>query len=736
TQNIDVAQNGSTNDSTPQIQGTGEANGDIITVYNGDEVLGSAVVGADGSWTFTPDALADGTYDITVTETDAAGNVSDPSNAYDFTINTVAPEAPVITDVVDDSGEQNVDVAPNGATNDNTPQIQGTGNAEGDVITVYNGSHVLGSAVVGADGSWTFTPDALADGLYDITVTETDAAGNVSDPSAAYDFTIDTVAPAAPVITDVVDDSSEQPVDVAQNGFTNDTTPQIQGTGNAEGDIITVYNGSEVLGSAVVGADGSWTFTPDALADGQYDITVTETDAAGNESVPSNAYDFTVDTVAPAAPVITDVVDDSSAQPVDVAPNGSTNDTTPQIQGTGNAEGDIITVYNGDEVLGSAVVGADGSWTFTPDALADGLYDITVTETDAAGNESAPSNAYDFTVNTVAPVAPVITDVVDDSGEQNVDVAQNGSTSDTTPQIQGTGDAEGDIITVYNNGSAIGSAVVGADGTWTFTPDALADGQYDITVTETDAAGNVSEASNAYDFTVDTVAPVAPVITDVVDDSAGQPVDVAQNGSTNDTTPQIQGTGEAEGDIITVYNGSEVLGSAMVGADGTWTFTPDALADGKYDITVTETDAAGNVSDPSNAYDFTIDTVAPVTPVITDVVDDSGEQNVDVAPNGSTNDTTPQIQGTGEAEGDIITVYNGDEVLGSAVVGADGTWTFTPDALADGQYDITVTETDAAGNESAPSNAYDFTVNTVAPVTPVITDVVDDSGEQNVDVAP
>ncbi|WP_244212810.1 Ig-like domain-containing protein, partial [Rahnella woolbedingensis] len=731
-----MAQNGSTNDSTPQIQGTGEANGDIITVYNGDEVLGSAVVGADGSWTFTPDALADGTYDITVTETDAAGNVSDPSNAYDFTINTVAPEAPVITDVVDDSGEQNVDVAPNGATNDNTPQIQGTGNAEGDVITVYNGSHVLGSAVVGADGSWTFTPDALADGLYDITVTETDAAGNVSDPSAAYDFTIDTVAPAAPVITDVVDDSSEQPVDVAQNGFTNDTTPQIQGTGNAEGDIITVYNGSEVLGSAVVGADGSWTFTPDALADGQYDITVTETDAAGNESVPSNAYDFTVDTVAPAAPVITDVVDDSSAQPVDVAPNGSTNDTTPQIQGTGNAEGDIITVYNGDEVLGSAVVGADGSWTFTPDALADGLYDITVTETDAAGNESAPSNAYDFTVNTVAPVAPVITDVVDDSGEQNVDVAQNGSTSDTTPQIQGTGDAEGDIITVYNNGSAIGSAVVGADGTWTFTPDALADGQYDITVTETDAAGNVSEASNAYDFTVDTVAPVAPVITDVVDDSAGQPVDVAQNGSTNDTTPQIQGTGEAEGDIITVYNGSEVLGSAMVGADGTWTFTPDALADGKYDITVTETDAAGNVSDPSNAYDFTIDTVAPVTPVITDVVDDSGEQNVDVAPNGSTNDTTPQIQGTGEAEGDIITVYNGDEVLGSAVVGADGTWTFTPDALADGQYDITVTETDAAGNESAPSNAYDFTVNTVAPVTPVITDVVDDSGEQNVDVAP
>ncbi|MBU9843469.1 Ig-like domain-containing protein, partial [Rahnella ecdela] len=71
-----------------------------------------------------------------------------------------------------------------------------------------------------------------------------------------------------------------------------------------------------------------------------------------------------------------------------------------------------------------------------------------------------------------------------------------------------------------------------------------------------------------------------------------------------------------------------------VGADGTWTFTPDALADGTYDITVTETDAAGNVSDPSNAYDFTIDTIAPVAPVITDVVDDSGAQNVDVAQNG------------------------------------------------------------------------------------------------------
>ncbi|MBU9843489.1 Ig-like domain-containing protein, partial [Rahnella ecdela] len=115
------------------------------------------------------------------------------------------------------------------------------------------------------------------------------------------------------------------------------------------------------------------------------------------------------------------------------------------------------------------------------------------------GNVSDPSNAYDFTINTVAPAAPVITDVVDDSGAQNVDVAQNGSTSDNTPTINGTGETADDIITVYNNGAAIGSAVVGADGTWSFTPDALADGQYDITVTETDAAGNVSDPSNAYD---------------------------------------------------------------------------------------------------------------------------------------------------------------------------------------------------------------------------------------------
>jgi large repetitive protein len=60
-------------------------------------VLGSAVVDADGNWSFESVELADGTYTITAVQVDEAGNVSPESSPVIFTVDTIAPDAPVIT---------------------------------------------------------------------------------------------------------------------------------------------------------------------------------------------------------------------------------------------------------------------------------------------------------------------------------------------------------------------------------------------------------------------------------------------------------------------------------------------------------------------------------------------------------------------------------------------------------------------------------------------------------------
>ncbi|MBU9843629.1 Ig-like domain-containing protein, partial [Rahnella ecdela] len=638
-----------TDDTTPTINGTADPDA-IVNIYDGSTLLGSAQVDGSGHWTFTPDTplSGDGAHYISVTATDGTDE-SAHSAGFDVNLDTVC-EKPVITDIQDDVGSVTGNVLDNGnITDDGNVVISGTSEPGSSLTLFFTGvDNTIQSLELtpNADGTWSIPSDYMeqkGDGAYNYWLTSVDAAGNKSN-SDIVTVTYKTAPPDASTNEQLTDDVEPKTGPILNGDTTDDSTPTYQGDAEAN-DVVIISDNGEVIGSVVADDKGHWTFTPDTpLNDGDHSFSTVVVDGNGKQSDSSAPIGFTVDTAVPDpidinAPDNLVVYDDIAPIIGDIPQDGVTNDTMPTFSGTtpALAKGEIVTIYSDGEVLGSAIVGDGGAWNFTPSSpMAEGPHEIELTVTNAAGAESDKSLPFDFTIDTIAPVAPTITDVVDDSGAQNVDVAPNGSTSDNTPQIQGTGEAEGDIITVYNNGAAIGSAVVGADGTWSFTPDALADGQYDITVTETDAAGNVSDPSNAYDFTIDTIAPVAPVITDVVDDSGAQNVDVAQNGSTNDNTPQIQGTGEAEGDIITVYNGDEVLGSAMVGADGTWTFTPDALADGTYDITVTETDAAGNVSDPSNAYDFTIDTIAPVAPVITDVVDDSGAQNVDVAQNGST----------------------------------------------------------------------------------------------------
>ncbi|HCQ8394559.1 TPA: Ig-like domain repeat protein, partial [Klebsiella oxytoca] len=281
-----------TNDATPTLSGTAEA-GATVTIYDGDTVLGTVVAGEDGRWTFTPDALDEGSHSLSTTVTDKAGNVSERSPAFELTVDTVVTPVSDLQ-VTDDVAGHTGPLASGDLTNDATPALSGTAEA-GATVTIYDGDTVLGTVVAGEDGRWTFTPDTLNEGDHSLSTTVTDKAGNVSERSPAFEITVDTtVTPVSGL--QVTDDVAGHTGPLTSGDLTNDATPALSGTAEA-GVTVTIYDGDTVLGMVVAGEDGRWSYTPDALDEGSHSLSTTVTDKAGNVSERSPAFELTVDTI-------------------------------------------------------------------------------------------------------------------------------------------------------------------------------------------------------------------------------------------------------------------------------------------------------------------------------------------------------------------------------------------------------------------------------------------------------
>ncbi|MDU2878755.1 MAG: Ig-like domain-containing protein, partial [Enterobacter sp.] len=163
-----------------------------------------------------------------------------------------------------------------------------------------------------------------------------------------------------------------------------------------------------------------------------------------------------VDSVS-ATPVITNVTDNVGNAATTVVSGELTNDATPTLTGTADANS-VVTIFDGGTQI--AVVTADntGTWTFTPDtALGEGSHSFTVRATDPQGNLSAVSAPWSVVVDLTAPTVPTLDNVNDDvSGGVQGNLTSGQVTNDSTPTISGTGLA-GSTIHIMNNGTQIGT---------------------------------------------------------------------------------------------------------------------------------------------------------------------------------------------------------------------------------------------------------------------------------------
>ncbi|KYO10315.1 type 1 secretion target domain-containng protein [Enterobacter hormaechei subsp. steigerwaltii] len=680
----------------------GLAAGTTLTVTVNGKTYAASVL-ADGTWSAAipaadVGALAAGTVTVTVAGQSAAGNPV--SISHDVTVDLAAVAISIdaiATDDVINAAEKGADLVLSGSTSN----VE-----ENQTVTITFGGKSY-TAKVDADGNWTATVPSsdlagLKDGDASVQVSVTNVNGNSA--SAGREYSVDATAPTVTIDTvagDNVINGSEAAAGVA-----------ISGTTTAEvGQTVTVNLGGNSY-TAQVQQGGVWSINVPAadlstLADNGYTVQVSVSDAAGNPGSAGKA--ITLDTTPPSVSFNVVAGDDVI--------NSVEHGQAQIVSGTatGASVGDKLVITIGSNQY-TTTVDASGKWSVgVPasdiSALTDGTVTLSATITDSAGNSS--TQTHDVVVNTASVALTVNTlsgDDVINAAEAGASLVINGSSAQF---------ANGTQVTITLNGKSY-TATIQSDGSWTTTVPAadvgtLADGaSYQVSVSAQDSAGN--SASATHTISVDTTAPVISVNTLSGDD--------VLNAAEAQQPLTVHGSSSAEaGQTVTVTLGGKTY-TALVANDGTWTLDVPAadlanLSEGALTVTASVNDKAGN--NGQTTHTLTVDTVAPAVTIST-VADDDIVNNAEQLA-GQT------ISGTTTAEqGQTVTVsFNGHSY--QATVAANGSWSvFVPGrdflGLSDGDYTITATVSDKAGNPG--SATHDVTLNGDVPTIAINTFAQDD----------
>ncbi|HIC8932973.1 TPA: Ig-like domain-containing protein [Enterobacter hormaechei subsp. steigerwaltii] len=680
----------------------GLAAGTTLTVTVNGKTYAASVL-ADGTWSAAipaadVGALAAGTVTVTVAGQSAAGNPVTISHDVTVDLAAVAISIDAIaTDDVINAAEKGADLVLSGSTSN----VE-----ENQTVTITFGGKSY-TAKVDADGNWTATVPSsdlagLKDGDASVQVSVTNVNGNSA--SAGREYSVDATAPTVTIDTvagDNVFNGSEAAAGVA-----------ISGTTTAEvGQTVTVNLGGNSY-TAQVQQGGVWSINVPAadlstLADNGYTVQVSVSDAAGNPGSAGKA--ITLDTTPPTVSFNVVAGDDVI--------NSVEHGQAQVVSGTatGASVGDKLVITIGSNQY-TTTVDASGKWSVgVPasdiSALTDGTVTLSATITDSAGNSS--TQTHDVVVNTASVALTVNTlsgDDVINAAEAGASLVINGSSAQF---------ASGTQVTITLNGKSY-TATIQSDGSWATTVPAadvgtLADGaSYQVSVSAQDSAGN--SASATHTISVDTTAPVISVNTLSGDD--------VLNAAEAQQPLTVHGSSSAEaGQTVTVTLGGKTY-TALVANDGTWTLDVPAadlanLSEGALTVTASVNDKAGN--NGQTTHTLTVDTVAPAVTISTVADDDIVNDAEQLA--GQT------ISGTTTAEqGQTVTVsFNGHSY--QATVAANGSWSvFVPGrdflGLSDGDYTITATVSDKAGNPG--SATHDVTLNGDVPTIAINTFAQDD----------
>lgn len=491
-----------------------------------------------------------------------------------------------------------------------------------------------------------------AEGSYEIKLTATDAAGNVSEKTMSVEW--DVTAPTVSINTFVVN-------------IANKTAVSLSGTCSENGRTITL--GGSIASTANCAA-GTWAKTLDfsAVADGPISLTADLDDVAGHNAAQEVIHTFK-DIIAPTV----------SLDPISI---NQMNASAVPLSGSCSENGKAVTI--GGAVNGSATCSA-GTWTASLDysGQPDGNVAITVNTADGVGNAAAPVST-NLVKNTSLPVVTINNVVINDANKSAVTVS---------------GDCSEDTRAVTIGGDVSGSANC-ASGTWSTSIDfsGRPDGSVAIIADHSDTEGN-NAVQATRNLTKDTIAPTA--------DITGAP-----SGTNNTVTMNITiGGADVVNYQYVIVPVATTCALATFGTDvavGTKiTENISAMLDGDIRLCVKGKDAAGNLQAVATEATWTKDTTAPTADITGAPSGSSNSVVMDITIGGA---------GVASYQYDIVSsatvcadvVYGADTAVGTKI-------TENISGIVDGELRLCVKGKDALGNVQAVATERIWTKDTVAP---------------------
>ncbi|MGU3410363.1 beta strand repeat-containing protein [Microbacterium sp. M1A1_1b] len=587
-----------------------------------DAGTGSVVRNADGTVTYTPAAGTSGTDTFTYQVTGANGNTA--TGTVTVTIDPVVA-APDTTATAD--GELVVP-ADQGVLADST-------GSDLHVTDHTDPSH--GSVTVDPAGGYTYTPTTGYSGPDTFDATVRDGSGNTTTATVTI-----TVAPKA--VHDTASTTAGTAVDVPVTANDSGTALHVTAVSApaasvGTGPVGTGSGGTGPVGTASVSGTGTVTFVPADGFSGTATFGYTATDGTG-----STATATVTVTVTPVA------VADTLSTPAGTALPISSATVTGNDHGTG-----LHVTGHGDARHGTVTEGVDGGLVYTPAPGASGTDTFTYTATDAWGQ------------STTATVTVLV-------GTVAVDHTATTATNGTVRAAAGTGVLTGDSGTALwaavDRKPAHGTVHVAKDGSYVYTPAQDWSGIDTFTYTATDAEENTATG-------LVTITVVPTVRDDRARTTAGTAVTVRGPGVLgNDRGTRLQ--------VVAV--GTAGHGTATIAADGTCVYTPAAGFSGTDRVTYTAQDASGQRVDGTMLVTVGIvarqDAATTVAGVA--VAHDAGHGLL-------RNDL-----GT-----DLTAALDRKPAHGTARVGADGSYVYTPATGFTGTDVFSYTVTDASGQTTS-----------------------------------